>query len=99
MSQKIHQLIGSIRENFSRISNELVGEQSRNEAFQKEIETLKSQIEIQNEKLNALTVELELTKNEVTEEFITRSEGTMISEDQIDELVKEIDYCIGQLKE
>ena len=99
MSEKIHQLIGSIRENISRVNDELVEEQSKNETFQNEIEKLNSQIEEQQEKLNALMGELDSAKNEKSEQVITRSEDTMISEEQIDELVKEIDYCIGQLKE
>ena len=99
MSEKIHQLIGSIRENISRVNDELVEEQSKNETFQDEIEKLNSQIEDQQEKLNALMGELDSVKNEKSEQVITSSEDTMISEGQIDELVKEIDYCIGQLKE
>jgi len=99
MSEKIHQLIGSIRKNISRVNDELVEEQSKNKTFQIELERLNSQVEDQQEKLNALMGELELAKNEKSEQVITSSEDTMISEGQIDELVKEIDYCIGQLKE
>ena len=99
MSDKIHQLIDSIREQHSRVNEQLLLEQSKNEMFQGEIEKLKSQIENQLEEFSSLKNELDLAKNEQKEQIITSSKDTMISEEQIDELVKEIDYCIGQLKE
>ena len=76
-------------------------EQTKNENFQTEIEELKSQLNASNDKVNSLELKLneaEKINNESSEQVITRSEGTMITDEQIDELVKEIDYCIGQLK-
>jgi len=99
MSDKIHQLISSIREKYSRVNEQLLLEKSKNEVFQNAIEKLKFQIEGQQGELSSLKNELDSAKNEMSEQIITGSEDTMISEEQIDELVKEIDYCIGQLKE
>ena len=101
MSDQINTLIASIRERYTLLNDQLLGEQSKNEQAQSEIEELKSQLDAGNEKIvslqNALK-ESEENKSDVSEQVVTRSEGTMITDEQIDELVKEIDYCIGQLK-
>ncbi|MBL1281154.1 MAG: hypothetical protein COA33_012825 [Fluviicola sp.] len=101
MSDQIQKLIASIREKFSQVKGQLSAEQSKNEKLQNEMEELKSQLDAQNDKVNSLENELQdakSNKNDLSEQNITSSEGTMITEGQIDELVKEIDYCIGQLK-
>ena len=102
MSKKIHQLIDQIRANYSSLDNQFLEQKAKASELQNEADTLKSQLVERENKIAALETkinELEATKNEVSERVITSSEGTMISEGQIDELVKEIDYCIGQLKE
>ncbi|HIP31265.1 MAG TPA: hypothetical protein EYG86_00740 [Crocinitomicaceae bacterium] len=101
MSDQIQTLIVSIREKFSLVKEQLLTEKAENKELKNEVEELKSQLEVQKSKLNSLEVELEETKNnenDFSEQVISRSEGTMITEEQIDGLVKEIDYCIGQLK-
>ena len=101
MSDQINTLIASIRERYTLLNDQLLGEQSKNEQAQLEIEELKSQLDAGNEKIVSLQNELkesEENKSDVSEQVVTRSEGTMITDEQIDELVKEIDYCIGQLK-
>ena len=101
MSDQINTLIASIRERFSRVNDQLLEEQAKNERIQVEVKELKSQLNTSNEKVVSLHNELkesEESNNDVSEQIVTRSEGTMITDEQIDELVKEIDYCIGQLK-
>ena len=101
MSDQINTLIASIRERYTLLNDQLLGEQSKNEQAQLEIEELKSQLDAGNEKIVSLQNELkesEENESDVSEQVVTRSEGTMITDEQIDELVKEIDYCIGQLK-
>lgn len=102
MSEKIHQLIDQIRAKYNRLNGQFVEQKSINVALQDEVTNSQSQLKERDEKIIALEAkidELESTKNETSEQVITGSEGTMISDEQIDELVKEIDYCIGQLKE
>ncbi len=101
MSDQIQTLIASIREKFSLVKDQLSTEKAENKELKNEVEELKSQLTVQKSKLTSLETELEEArnnKNDVSEQIISRSEGTMITEEQIDGLVKEIDYCIGQLK-
>lgn len=101
MSDQINTLIASIRERYTLLNDQLLGEQSKNEQAQSEIEELRSLLNAGNEKIVSLQNELkesEENKSDFSEQIVTRSEGTMITDEQIDELVKEIDYCIGQLK-
>ena len=63
--------------------------------------TLGPQLGVSNEGISALQIrinEMSSVTEKANEQVITRSEGSLISNEQIDELVKEIDYCIGQLK-
>ena len=101
MSDQIQILINEIREKHTRVKNQLLAEKSKNEALQNEMDATKSMLNEHKEKILQLESELKTAvenKNDFSEQVITRSEGTMITEGQIDELVKEIDYCIGQLK-
>tara|TARA_R110002072_G_scaffold20688_3_gene74831 strand:- start:1387 stop:1695 length:309 start_codon:yes stop_codon:yes gene_type:complete len=101
MSDQIHALITKIREKHSLVNEQLLTEQAKNTKFQEEIDELKSSLKVCKEELSSLEYKMEdaeKNKNGLSEQNITRSEGTMISDEQIDELVKEIDYCIGQLK-
>lgn len=102
MSEKIHQLIEQIRMKYNRLNDQFMEQKSINIGLQDEVTNSRSQLKERDEKIIALEAkidELESTRNETSEQVITGSEGTMISDEQIDELVKEIDYCIGQLKE
>ncbi|MCH2225646.1 MAG: hypothetical protein MK066_12820 [Crocinitomicaceae bacterium] len=101
MSDGISQIIGEVREKAISFHERYVAEQSKNERLQVELNASRIELEKQNaliESLNltvsSLKQELETTKNH----NVSASEGKMVSNDEIDELVKEIEYCIGQLK-
>ena len=101
MSDNIHKLIDGIREKYSHVNNQLLEERTTIEYLQNKIENLTSQLDTSNEGISALQAkinEMSSVADETNEQVITRSEGSLISDEQIDELVKEIDYCIGQLK-
>ncbi len=102
MSDKIHQLIEKLRENFVKKSDALLAEKSNNQLVNAKLIELKAQIEVLESENTALKVRIDDFKkqeNEVEEEFILQTQQTtMVSDEHIDELVKEIDYCIGQLK-
>ncbi len=102
MSDKIHQLIKDVRVNFSSMNESLLAEKSKNQEINAEISELKNQIESLISENKVLKVEIDDFKkreNDVNEEVkLQTQQTTMVSEESIDELVKEIDYCIGQLK-
>ncbi len=102
MSDKIHQLISTLRENFMSISEDLLAERSKNQRLNEEISELKDEIQTLKSDNHSLKVALDnfrKQKNDEREEFkLQTQQNTMVSEEYIDELVKEIDYCIGQLK-
>lgn len=100
MSDRIHELIDGIKEKVSLVSSQLANVNSQNALLQNEVESLKAQLSQKGEELNQANV----TISELETKLITNNEQdvkvveTGVSEDQIDELVKEIEYCIGQLK-
>ena len=102
MSDKIHQLIKDVRVNFSNMNESLLTEKSNNQAFKTEIAELKNQIECLISENKGLKVEIDDFKKQENDENkevkLQTQQTTMVAEESIDELVKEIDYCIGQLK-
>ena len=101
MSDRINQLIDTIREKSVLLKNQIASEKANNEELTQEIQSLKQEISLKNEQvdeLNSKITELNDGLKAVKEQNITGSEGKGISDEQIDELVKEIEYCIGQLK-
>ena len=102
MSDKIHQLINNLRLNFTNLNEDLLAEKSKNQLINAKVSELNNQIEnliSENIALKLSNDEFKKQENEVKEEFnLQTQQTTMVSEECIDELVEEIDYCIGQLK-
>ncbi len=102
MSEKIHQFINEVRQNFANLNESLLAEKTKNQELISELSSLKKQVEdllSENEGLKNEVDELKRQKSDEVEKFnIQTSQDSMISDERIDELVKEIDYCIGQLK-
>ncbi|MDX2360083.1 MAG: hypothetical protein QNK23_04715 [Crocinitomicaceae bacterium] len=101
MSDRIHELIDGIRSKATSLRDHLSVESTKNEALQKEVESLLNQISSKDEemaKLQSKISELELNMSATQEQEVIVSDDTGVSKEQIDELVKEIDYCIEQLK-
>ena len=101
MSDRISHLIVQVREKSILHRDQFVAERSKNEELQAEISTLKNSLSESTSKLDALAAEIESLKkiHETSYEqnaVVTSDRG--ISDEQIDDLVKEIEYCIGQLK-
>ncbi len=101
MSDRIQELVNEIRGKATGWHQQLLAERATNQRLQKETEELKQQLSDKEEKilglqqtLTGLEAKLEATK----EKDVVVSEGTKVSDEQIDELVKEIEYCIAQLK-
>jgi DNA repair exonuclease SbcCD ATPase subunit len=102
MTERIQHIMNEIRAKALEIHNELVHERNKNQALQAQIqeneERLQAAKQLENQHLAAidqLTLDLEVAKNQVVEVSVPQNGR---NEEQIDELVKEIEYCIGQLK-
>ena len=101
MTDRIHTLIKTIGEKVTRMKDQLSVEQAKNESFQNEITQLKEQltsktneVEKLESRINGFESAVEGTKGQDVDGFSEMN----VSDEQIDELVKEIEYCIGQLK-
>jgi len=101
MSDRINQLIDTIREKSILLKDQVASEKAKNEELAQEIQSLKQEVSSNDEKvgeLNSKITELNDGLKTAKEQSITGLEEKGISDEQIDELVKEIEYCIGQLK-
>ena len=102
MTEKIQQIIDEIRHKMAALDHQLKEVRATNVSLQAELtesnnQLEKSKMEGENlsEALNELKSALETANNQVVE--VDRpTQGR--KDDEIDELVKEIEYCISQLK-
>ena len=101
MTEKIQQIIGAIRTKMVQMHEQLVASREQNNILETENKSLKSQIEMlqkdredQKAKLSDLELQLMAAKEQVASAPGSQSR----KEEEIDELVKEIEYCISQLK-
>ena len=101
MTDRINTLIKTIGEKVARMKDQLSVEQAKNESFQTEITQLKEQLASKNtevEELESKMIGLKSGIGATKEQDVDGAVETSVSDEQIDELVKEIEYCIGQLK-
>ena len=101
MNARIQQLIDEIKAKSLSVHVDLQNERAKCLNQQLELDTLKVELEdlkIKNQNLlsqvNLLQVQLEETKSQV----INNSDSPGRNDEEIDELVKEIEYCINQLR-
>lgn len=101
MNEKIQHIIQDIRNKKNALDELLNQQKQRVSQLEQEIEQLKSEVENKNSDIAKLTNEtanlqslLEETKNQIVNSNVSENNG----HEQIDELVREIEYCIGQLK-
>ncbi|NRA13077.1 MAG: hypothetical protein HRT57_14095 [Crocinitomicaceae bacterium] len=101
MSDRITQLVDTIREKSILLKDQVASEKAKNEELTQEIHTLKQEVSSRDGKVDELNnkiTDLNDGLKAAKEQSITGSEGNEVSQGQIDELVKEIEYCIEQLK-
>ncbi len=101
MTDRINTLIKTIGEKVTRMKDQLSVEQAKNESFQNEIAQLKEQLTSKSNEVEKLESKISDLKSEIGAtkgQDVDGSNEMSISDEQIDELVKEIEYCIGQLK-
>jgi hypothetical protein len=101
MTERIQQLIESIRLTCSGLHEKLVMEQKKNASYTSEIEELtkENSVLLENNELLVVKIEELSTKLRLAENNVNTVQGKDVpQEDQIDDLVREIEYCINQLK-
>jgi hypothetical protein len=101
MTDTIQKIIEKIRSKSIEINNQLIKEREKNTTLESENVSLKAQLtgmadalKVLNVEMSELKIALETAKNQVVETPISKNR----KEEEIDELVKEIEYCISQLK-
>jgi hypothetical protein len=100
MTQRIEQLISDIHSKVEHLHQSLVQERTKSLTFSEELEALRKEntqlqtaLHASKESVEGLKGELEKIKENVVS---TPVRGR--NDQEIDELVKEIEYCISQLK-
>ena len=103
MTEKIQDTIQKISRNIVRVGEALRMERSKNEILQEEIDRKNEQLTAEasaivllKEQIESLKSALHLAENKVVEVPVP-VKGK--NEQEIDELVKEIEFCIEQLKQ
>ena len=101
MPDQINELIDAIREKVSFLHNQLSIERANNEKLRGENETMKNEILLKEKEIDANQSRISnIEKGMIATQGqgVIVAEEKVVSEQQIDELVKEIEYCIAQLK-
>jgi predicted nucleic acid-binding Zn-ribbon protein len=102
MSEMIEQLIGEVRERSLEIKRSLTAEREKSSnllvekaSLTEEIEKLRMELKTVNDQVGKLQNEIDAMETKNIEQPTERR----VSQEEIDDLVKEIDYCITQLKQ
>jgi predicted nucleic acid-binding Zn-ribbon protein len=101
MADRINELIQKIREKVSQLKDQLSVEKTNNESLQNEVNQLKAQLNLSLKEVESLETKVVKLQSDIVkakEQSVGGSNESEVSDEQIDELVKEIEYCIGQLK-
>jgi hypothetical protein len=102
MTEQIEKSIEQILEKAKSLNSDLQNEKSRNAALLLEIDKMKSELFTATEREFMLNTEVETLKSalQVAENNVVEVPVQSLGkrEEEIEELVKEIEYCIEQLK-
>lgn len=101
MSDRVNELIETLKEKMILLKDQCAQERSKNDELTAENEQLKTNLTEKSTEISNLESKVESLKevqNSAKVQSVNPSEEEKVSDDQIDELVREIEYCIGQLK-
>ena len=101
MSDLIFDIIGEIKKKISLLKIQLEEERSRSKLLQNKIDGLNNELSAKQNELDNLNVKVlgyETKSIAKEKQGVLFVEETNVSDNQIDELVKEIEHCITQLK-
>lgn len=103
MTEQISRIVLQLQGKFHDLHQQLVAERAKNVDLENELKQAKvlisaSQAEIS--KLENSKLQLEVELNRLNNELISQQKAVVANKDaEIDALVREIDYCISQLKQ
>lgn len=100
MSDRVIELIEVLKEKMILLKDQCANERSKNDELEKENAQLKEILTNQSDEISTLQTKINSLKElhvSAKEQSVHPSEEA-ISDERIDELVREIEYCIGQLK-
>lgn len=101
MNDKIQDIIQEIRNKKKALSDLLINEKQKVLALETELAELKREAETTTNQLNQLQKEnsdLQTLLEETKAQVNVAKEPANVGYEHIDEMVREIEYCIGQLK-
>ena len=102
MTERIQQLIEDIRLKYKTLYSQLIEERTLRLDQNAELTSLKEQNSILNNKINEFEIEnlkLKVDLDTIIQERIEeRNSNLKIRNQEIDDLVREIEHCINQLK-
>jgi chromosome segregation ATPase len=101
MTERIQQIIGTIRTKMVQMHAQLVASREKYALLETDFLSLKSQLDALQQSNNELKEKLsdvELQLITAKEQVVSTPFSVSRKEEEIDELVKEIEYCISQLK-
>ena len=101
MTENIQHSISEIRTKALRFRDELIAVKEQNVQLQQELLSVSEKLSVLNSELNRLqteNIELKAEMDAMKSQVVDSPKNHSRSEEEIDELVKEIEYCIGQLK-
>lgn len=101
MSDRVNELIEILREKMILLKNQYAQERSKNDVLIAENEDLKANLAQRSSEVSVLQTKIKALKEaqiSAKEQNVHPSEEEKIPDEKIDELVREIEYCIGQLK-
>lgn len=103
MSARVHELLDEIREKSVKLKDQVAAERAKNATLSAEISEIQEEMSSKSQEVESLQGKVtELTDNieSMKEQRVntTSDSGANLSNEEIDALVKEIEYCIKQLK-
>ncbi len=103
MSARVHELLDEIREKSIKLKDQVATERAKNATLTAEVSELKAEMSGKSQEVENLKGKVsELTDNieSMKEQRVNTTSETKatLSNEEIDALVKEIEYCIKQLK-
>lgn len=102
MTDKIQQFIDEIARKSRMLHQQLVEERMKSEQLRTEVVNLQEQLMINSGQIESQSLEISRLKGELEAAKLQVVEVPIVSDvrkdEEIDELVKEIEYCISQLK-
>lgn len=101
MSDRIQELVQSVKEKANVLHEKVQVERSKNQDLENSLLKLKEELKEKEAEVNRLRGEIEEYETKLKTQNLVNVEaasGDRVSDAEIDELVREIDYCIAQLK-